>query len=323
MTSMIESTVKQSTHYLITVFVLLLVSQAQNIPLSLPTDHGMYVDESGNYIKIIGQIAEFKRSGSLLVSDMTVGIKTRKENIQLLGATAQTAVASAQPIFYFIPAKQEQEAGVNAGDLILIRLEEKSKRRQFEIAASGAWRKSSGITLTHQIQLLRDEITSGVYKVMPATELERGEYALFLARGEGMAPYVYDFSIQPTHAASGRQDKNWNTSPAMSAVDNAKTIARLPAPQATDQASIGVFAEGNANMRHDGIILTAVAGGGPADQVGIKAGDVILAVNDHYIFTITELRDAISHLTPGQKIRVRYRHNTTITDVSLQAMAIQ
>ncbi len=103
---------------------------------SLPTDPGMYVEAAGGLSKIIGQIAEFKRSGSALASHATVGIKSQKENIQLLGPHAQTVV-SAQPVFYFVPAKQEAEAGVNAGDLILVRLEEKSERRQFEIAAHG------------------------------------------------------------------------------------------------------------------------------------------------------------------------------------------
>jgi hypothetical protein len=81
----------------------------------------------------------------VLVSHATIGLKSQKENIQLLGARAQSIVSS-QPVFYFIPAKQEADAGVNAGDLILIRLEEKSERRQFEIAARGAWRSSSGIS---------------------------------------------------------------------------------------------------------------------------------------------------------------------------------
>ena len=95
----------------------------------------------------INVIAEFKRSGSALVSHATAGIKAQKENIQLLGAHAQSVVSS-QPVFYFIPAKQEADGGVNAGDLILSRLEEKSERRQFEIAAHGAWRSGSGISLT-------------------------------------------------------------------------------------------------------------------------------------------------------------------------------
>src|ERR1700689_298116 len=160
-----------------------------------PAEPGMYVEVSGGLTKVIGQIVEFKRSGSLLVGSATAGIKGRKENIQLLGPHAQNVV-SAQPVFYFMPAKQEAEAGVNAGDLILIRLEEKPKRRQFEIAARGLWRSSSGISLTHQIQLLRDEVNPGVYRIMPATELGQGEYALYLVRGEELAAFVYDFGVQ-------------------------------------------------------------------------------------------------------------------------------
>jgi hypothetical protein len=109
----------------------------------------MYIEATGAYTKIIGQIAEFKRSGSRLVSNATVGLKSQKQNIQLLGPHAEMVVSS-RPVFYFVPAKQEADAGVNAGDLILIRLEEKAERRQFEIAAHGAWRSSSGISLTHQ-----------------------------------------------------------------------------------------------------------------------------------------------------------------------------
>lgn len=39
--------------------------------------------------KIIGQIVEFKRAGSLLVPTVTVGIKSQEINVQLLGAQAQ------------------------------------------------------------------------------------------------------------------------------------------------------------------------------------------------------------------------------------------
>jgi hypothetical protein len=283
----------------------------------------MYVEDSGRLKKIIGQIAEFKRSGSLFANDLTLGIKTKKENIQLLGATAQTVV-SPQPVFYFVPAKQEEAVGINAGDLILIRLEEKSTRRQFEIAASGAWRNSSGITLTHQIQLFRDEVEPDVYRVMPATELSKGEYALFLARGEGMAPYVYDFSVQSARSIAIHEE---NQAPTFAAEKVREPIDSKPLRTSTSESStpatLGMFAEGNINVRHDGISLTAVTVGGPADQVGIKAGDTILAVDDHYIFTIAELKEAISRLTPGTKIIVRYRRYSSILDVSVVVGTIQ
>lgn len=167
----------------------------EDAPNSVPTEAGMYVETSSRPTKILGQIVEFVRTGSLLVSTLTYGIKSAKGNAQLLGPHAQTVTPS-NPTFYFIPAKQESDAGVNAGDLILIRLEEKKQRRQFEIGAQGEWRASKGISLTHQVQLNRSEVKPGVYKIAPATELGRGEYGLYLARGEGLQAYIYDFSVQ-------------------------------------------------------------------------------------------------------------------------------
>jgi PEGA domain-containing protein len=178
------------------VFYLLIATAilAQGRQVNIPSEPGMYVQTANGLTKIIGQAVTFQRSGSRLVSGVTAGIKSRKVNVQLLGARAQTVVGG-EPTFYFIPAKQEADIGVNAGDLILLRLEEKKDRRQFEVAAEGAWRASSGISITHQIQLFRSEEKTGAYKLSPGLTLQEGEYALYIIRGEGMSPYVYDFSV--------------------------------------------------------------------------------------------------------------------------------
>lgn len=302
------------------VVALTAASLGQTAQTSLPTDPGMYVEAAGGLTKIIGQIAEFKRSGSSFVSHATVGIKSQKENIQLLGPHAQTVVSS-QPVFYFIPAKQEADAGVNAGDLILVRLEEKTERRQFEIAAHGAWRSSAGISLTHQVQISRSEVKTGVYRIAPAIALSKGEYALYLSRGEGMAPYVYDFGAQESHTVVAREETKVpaENSPEIRPIAAAtiKQSSPTASPQIFGQASIGIFCEGNPDVRHDGVTLTALTPGGPADQAGIKPGDVILAISDHYLFTIAELKEEISHHQPGTKISVRYRRYSTIYDASV------
>jgi hypothetical protein len=277
----------------------------------------MYVQAPGSFAKVIGQIAEFKRSGSLFASGATAGIKSRKENIQLLGPHAQTVVSS-QPVFYFIPAKQEADAGVNAGDLILITLEEKSERRQFEIAAHGVWRSSSGISLTHQVQLLRSEVKTGVYRIVPAMALSRGEYALYLSRGEGMAPYVYDFGVQDTLAVGMVVGTNASVPEVHNIADagiKPNTVAANP--QIFKEASIGAFSDVNPNVRRDGITLTSVTSGGPADQAGIKAGDVILAIGDRYLFTVEELKEEVSHHQPGTRIQVRYRRRSAMDEASV------
>jgi hypothetical protein len=298
------------------------VGQAQ---ISLPTEPGMYVEATGSLTKIIGQIAEFKRSGSAFASHATVGIKSQKENIQLLGPHAQTIV-STHPVFYFIPAKQEADAGVNAGDLILVRLEEKSERRQFEIAARGAWRSSSGISLTHQVQLFRSEVRADVYKIAPVDALTRGEYALYLSRGEGMAPYVYDFGVQETVPVAVReepQSRGPNTSEVHPANESSTQHLSDSTPPSFKDGTIGAFSDGNPEVRHDGVALTAITGGGPADQAGIRAGDVILAIDDHYLFTIGELKNEIGHYEPGTKISIRYRRYSTIYETSLVVGRVQ
>jgi hypothetical protein len=322
----VEVIVKQIFYCFVGVAALAAISLGQATQTTLPTDPGMYFEAAGGLNKIIGQIAEFKRSGSALVSHATVGIKSQKENIQLLGPHAETAVSS-QPVFYFIPAKQEADAGVNAGDLILVRLEEKSERRQFEIAAHGAWRSSSGISLTHQAQLFRTEVKSGIYKITPAAALSRGEYALYLSRGEGMAPYVYDFGVQQAQSVAVREETNGHPASASEihppADFNTKSDSQPKSAELFGHASIGTFSEGNSDVRRDGVALVYVIAGGPADQAGIKSGDVILAINDHYLFTLGELAEEISRHRPGTKITVRYRRVSTINETGVVVGTVQ
>jgi hypothetical protein len=167
---------------------------AQTAAASLPTEPGMYVATSHGMARILGQSVSFTRSGSRGVSVATLGIKAQKENFQLLGAHAQTSVDS-NPQFYFIPAKQESENGVSAGDLVMIRVEVEAERRHFEVGAKGIARESKGISITHQVQISASEAAPGVYKVTAAAPLSNGEYALYLNRGEHLSGYVFDFSV--------------------------------------------------------------------------------------------------------------------------------
>jgi len=132
--------------------------------------------------------------------------------------------------------------------------------------------------------------------------LSKGEYALYLSRGEGMAPYVYDFGVheiapqvaesKPYVSTSGQNEPPVSTAPpTLSAADfSSKPHAHLPSPQLFKDATIGVFCEGNLDARHDGVTLTALTPDGPAERSGIRAGDTILSINDHYLFTIRELQ---------------------------------
>ncbi len=156
--------------------------------------------------------------------------------------------------------------------------------------------------------------------------LSRGEYALYLSRGEGMAPYVYDFGVQETISVVAKQEpssRTANTSEVHPATEAKASGGGPIVSQTFKDASIGAFCDGNPDVRHDGVPLTAVTAGGPADYAGIKAGDVILAINDRYLFTIGELREEISRHAPGTKISVRYRRYSTIYDVPIVVARVE
>jgi predicted metalloprotease with PDZ domain len=76
-----------------------------------------------------------------------------------------------------------------------------------------------------------------------------------------------------------------------------------------EEARIGIWFTGNPTTRHDGVEISGVQPKGPAGSIGIQAGDVILAIDGHYLYTIDELRAALVRHERGARLAVRYRHD--------------
>ncbi|HVB32984.1 MAG TPA: hypothetical protein VNJ52_01220 [Patescibacteria group bacterium] len=179
----------------VAVFLAVSIAAAQAGPLPIPTSPGVYVVKMGHDQIILGQPVTFKRTGSLLASHLTFGLKAAHGNIQLPGRHAQT-VTGPNPEFFFIPSSREAANGITAGDLILARLKMQGNRRQIEVGAEGAMRGSTGISITHQLEVVRTEPKPATYELKPANTLKPGEYAFYLQRGEGLPPMLFDFSVQ-------------------------------------------------------------------------------------------------------------------------------
>jgi S1-C subfamily serine protease len=89
------------------------------------------------------------------------------------------------------------------------------------------------------------------------------------------------------------------------------------------EGSIGVWSDQNPTTRRNGVTLARVDSGGPSGAVGIKPGDVILAIGDHYVYTAGELSIVVSGITPGTRVAVRYQRRSTIYDTSLVVSTIE
>jgi hypothetical protein len=83
------------------------------------------------------------------------------------------------------------------------------------------------------------------------------------------------------------------------------------------EARIGILVTGNPTARHDGVEISGVQHNGPADSIGIQPGDVILAIDGHYLYTIDELRAELLRRESGTRLRIQYRRDRIVSENSL------
>jgi hypothetical protein len=139
-------------------------------------------------------VISFERTGSLLVSGVTAGIKSRKINVQLPGAHSANVFSKSTEFYYRMSTEMIQQGG-GPGDLVLLRMEVKGTRRQVETGAQGIWRASKGISIKRQVETVLHEVQPGLFLIKAVGDLNQGEYGFYMFRGNVLPPYFYDFSV--------------------------------------------------------------------------------------------------------------------------------
>ncbi|MGO8956408.1 MAG: S1C family serine protease [Streptosporangiaceae bacterium] len=79
----------------------------------------------------------------------------------------------------------------------------------------------------------------------------------------------------------------------------------------SDRATLDVTAQTATNQegKPAGVAVLAVTDGGAASKAGIRAGDVIVGINDLGISSLQELESALTQFKPGDKVTVHYTRN--------------
>ncbi|TRV75953.1 PDZ domain-containing protein [Streptomyces sp. 130] len=67
----------------------------------------------------------------------------------------------------------------------------------------------------------------------------------------------------------------------------------------------------NDDYRPAGVAIVSVRDGGAADEAGLRAGDIIVKVDDSKVTTITSLSEALAGHEPGQKAEVTYTRGSS------------
>jgi hypothetical protein len=279
------------------------VSGTHNI---LPEEVGVYVVIKGKVIEMEPEIVNWQ-TGGWIKSHASLGIVKGDKNGKVMKSKSPFEVSD-NPVEFFIKTLE----GTSVTEYQLLRLHEKNDRREFRAATGGVIHQSGGAA-GNDVPFSPEKIGSRSWKIV-LSDLPKGQYG-FLPPGVESASISASGKMYTFGIVEGSRARLWNTA------QNQISVGEVTKSNETDgsspistQASIGVFSNGNPNIRHDGVTLTSVTAGSPADQVGIRAGDVILAIDDHYVFTIRELNEEISHYQPGTKIEVRYRRYSIIYD---------
>jgi PDZ domain len=268
----------------------------------LPIEIGVYIRVNGSLVEMEPEIVNWQ-TGGFVKTHATLGFVKGDLNGKISGATSPNQLS--RPAVLVIRTAE----GTSVTEYQLLHLHGKSNRREFRAVTGGVIHQSGGAE--------RDTIHFEPRKIAERTweislgDLTAGEYGF-------LPPGVYSSSI----SSSGKmytfgiaQEKEHPAATnARSSLD--EVMEGPPAPP-VEHGSIGASATGNPETRHDGVAVSYVEAGGPADQIGLKVGDVILALADRYVFTANELKDEVHKYQPGSSVTLRYRRYAIIFDIPI------
>lgn len=174
-----------------------------NLP---PPEIGIYWKDRANFVLIHGQALSNAKAGGKAGSLFTNGMRNQHWDATIDGPTSKNVVRERHPSFYFYVPE-----GADAADYVLIKLNKKGNRREFQVGSfGGITGGKSGVKNDKKVEFKAEHVGIRTYKVALNEELKPGEYAFFMGTGEsntmagahggnrsgGFATgRIYDFSV--------------------------------------------------------------------------------------------------------------------------------
>lgn len=179
------------------------VSIDPNLP---PPEVGVYWKDGAHFILIQGQAISSAKAGGRAGSFFSYGMRGQHWDATLSGPISNNHVKDRHPVFYFYVPD-----GSDASDYVLIKLEKKGDRREFQIGSfGGVSGGKSGVKKDKEVRFKSEHMGIRIYKITLDGDLKPGEYAFFMGTGTqanmsggrissssggSAAGRVYDFSV--------------------------------------------------------------------------------------------------------------------------------
>lgn len=147
-----------------------------NLP---PAEVGVYWKNSGKFEFIQGQTISHAKVGGKAGSFVTYGMRGVHWDAFLNGAKSRNVIKDSQPVFYFYVPE-----GLSAADFVLMKLNQKSGRREFQIGSFGGMHGGqAGIKHDKEFPFKAEHVGIRTYRIMPDQGLKPGEYGFFMGTG--------------------------------------------------------------------------------------------------------------------------------------------
>jgi hypothetical protein len=153
------------------------ISNDPNLP---PPEVGIYWKNGNAFVFVDGQAISQAKVGGKAGSMFTYGMRNEHWDAFLNGPRSKNVINESQPVFYlYVPD------GTSASDYVLISLEKKGNRREFQIGSFGGMTGGkSGVKRDKEIAFTVEHAGIRTYKIKPNMPMKPGEYAFFMGTGQ-------------------------------------------------------------------------------------------------------------------------------------------
>jgi hypothetical protein len=174
-----------------------------NLP---PPEVGIYWKDGAKFVPIEGHALSQAKVGGRGGSYLTYGMRSQHWDATLNGSTSTNRVKDRRPLFYFYVPD-----GSSSSDFVLIKLEKKEDRREFQVGSfGGVTAGKSGVKRDKEIPFTAEHVAIRTFRVTVDRDLAPGEYAFFMGTsqqammssgtissgsGGSAAGRIFDFSV--------------------------------------------------------------------------------------------------------------------------------
>jgi len=153
------------------------ISNDPNLP---PPEVGVYWKNSNAFILVEGQAISQTKVGGKAGSMFTYGMRNEHWDAFLNGPQSKNVINDRMPVFYlYVPD------GASSSDFVLISLEKKGDRREFQIGSfGGITGGKAGVKRDKEVAFTAEHAGIRTYKIKLNAAMKPGEYAFFMGTGQ-------------------------------------------------------------------------------------------------------------------------------------------